>query len=84
MPQQSRLSALITQLKRRRVFRVAVVSAWIAFVPIQIIDGAFVYLRILEWVGMVIIVVLLVRFPIAVGLAAAGRAKSEQLRPEMS
>ena len=41
MPQQSRLSALIAELKRRRVFRVAAFYGGIAFVIVQIIDGAF-------------------------------------------
>ena len=67
----SRLVAIITELKRRRVFRVAVVYAGVAFIIIQIIDGAFDYLPIPDWVGTAIIVVLLVGFPIAVGLAWA-------------
>ncbi len=64
-------SVFLQELKRRRVFRVAVVYAGVAFIIIQIIDGAFDYLRIPEWVGTTIIVVLLVGFPIAVALAWA-------------
>ncbi len=67
----SRFAAFIAELKRRRVFRVAVVYAGVAFIVIQIIDGAFDYLRIPEWVGTTIIVVLLVGFPVAIGLAWA-------------
>ena len=70
-PPIANLSALLSELKRRRVFRVAAVYAAVAFIIIQIIDGAFDYLPIPDWVGTAIIVVLLVGFPIAVGLAWA-------------
>jgi len=67
----SRLADFLTELRRRRVFRVAVVYAGVAFIIIQIIDGAFDYLRIPEWVGTTIIVLLVLGFPIAVALAWA-------------
>ncbi|UCH62646.1 MAG: tetratricopeptide repeat protein [Fidelibacterota bacterium] len=67
----SRLAAFISELKHRRVFRVAAVYACVAFIIIQIIDGAFDYLHIPEWVGTTIIVLLAIGFPIAVGLAWA-------------
>ena len=41
MPQQSGLSSLITELKRRRVFRVAAVYGGVAFVVIELVDGTF-------------------------------------------
>ncbi len=66
-----KLADFFTELQRRRVFRVAVVYAGVAFIIIQIIDGAFDYLPIPDWVGTAIIVLLLVGFPIAVGLAWA-------------
>ena len=69
MPQQSGLSSFITELKRRRVFRVAAVYGGMAFVVVQIVDGAFDYLHIPEWFGTAIIVLVLVGFPFAVGLA---------------
>ncbi|MEE9162748.1 MAG: hypothetical protein V3U35_07225, partial [Candidatus Neomarinimicrobiota bacterium] len=69
MPPQSRLSILLAELKRRRVFRVAAVYGGVAFVVVQIVDGAFGYLNIPEWFGTAIIVLLLVGFPFAVGLA---------------
>jgi len=65
------LAEFLAELKRRRVFRVAVVYAGVAFIIIQIIDGAFDYLPIPDWVGTAIIVLLLVGFPVAVGLAWA-------------
>ncbi|MEE9465047.1 MAG: tetratricopeptide repeat protein [Candidatus Neomarinimicrobiota bacterium] len=60
---------LITELRRRRVFRVAAFYGGITFVIIQIIDGAFEYLRIPTWVGTTIIMLLLIGFPIAIILA---------------
>jgi len=71
MAQQPRLSSFIDELRRRRVFRVAAFYGGIAFVIIQIIDGAFDYLHIPEWVGTTIIVLLLLGFPLAVALAWA-------------
>ena len=65
----NRFSAFINELKRRRVFRVAVVYGGVAFVVVQIVDGAFGYLHIPEWFGSAIIVLVLVGFPFAVGLA---------------
>jgi len=66
-----KLADLISELRQRRVFRVAAVYACVAFIIIQIIDGAFDYLRIPEWVGATIIVLLLIGFPVAVALAWA-------------
>ncbi len=60
----SPLTNFITEL-RRRVFRVAAFYGGIAFVIIQIIDGAFSYLHIPEWFGTAIIVLLLIGFPVA-------------------
>ncbi len=75
----SRLAAFLAELRRRRVFRVAVVYAGVAFIVIQIIDGAFDYLKIPEWVGSLIIIMLAVGFPIAVGLAWAFDLTAEGL-----
>ena len=38
MAVQSKLSTFIEELRRRRVFRVAAVYAWVAFVVIQMIN----------------------------------------------
>ncbi len=64
-------SAFIAELRRRRVVRAAAFYGGIAFVIIQIIDGAFSYLHIPEWFGTAIIVLLLVGFPVAMVLAWA-------------
>jgi len=75
----SRLSAFLAELRRRRVFRVAAVYACVAFIIFQIIDATFDYLPIPGWVGTTLIVVLLLGFPIAVGLAWAFDLTAEGL-----
>ena len=75
----SPLATFIAELRRRRVFRVAVVYAGVAFIVIQIIDGAFDYLKIPEWGGSLIIIMLAVGFPIAVGMAWAFDLTAEGL-----
>ena len=45
---QGKLAAFTAELRRRRVFRAGAVYAGVVFVLIQIIDGAFGYLRIPE------------------------------------
>ena len=67
----SPLSAFFAELRRRRVVRAAAFYGGIAFVIIQIIDGAFSYLHIPEWFGTAIIILLLIGFPVAMVLAWA-------------
>ncbi|MCH7576152.1 MAG: tetratricopeptide repeat protein [Candidatus Marinimicrobia bacterium] len=69
MAQQSSLSVFIAELRRRRVFRVAAVYGGVAFVLFQIIDSIFEPLHIPEWIGSLIIILLLVGFPVAMTLA---------------
>ncbi|MCH8838642.1 MAG: hypothetical protein IIA60_12740, partial [Candidatus Marinimicrobia bacterium] len=69
MAVQSKLSTFIEELRRRRVFRVAAVYGGVAFVLFQIIDSIFEPLHIPDWIGSLIIILLLVGFPLAVGLA---------------
>ncbi len=74
-----KLADLISELRRRRVFRVAVVYAGIAFIIFQIVDATFDYLPIPAWVGTALIVVLLLCFPVAVGMAWAFDLTAEGL-----
>ena len=67
----TRLSAFLSELKRRRVFRVAVVYAGIAFIIFQIVDATFEPLHLPDWAGTLVVVLLALGFPIAVGLAWA-------------
>jgi|GEM_PF-3026739 len=67
----SKMSAFLSELKRRRVFRVAVVYAGIAFIIFQIVDATFEPLHLPDWAGTLVVVLLALGFPIAVGLAWA-------------
>ena len=69
MSEQSRLSAFIAELRSRRVFRVAAFYGGIAFVIVQIIDGTFEVMGIPAWVSRLLITLLAVGFPVAIGLA---------------
>ena len=69
MTQQSRLSAFISELRRRRVFRVAVFYGGIAFVIVQIIDGTFEVMGIPAWVSRLMITFLAIGFPVSMILA---------------
>ena len=59
------------ELRRRRVFRVAVVYAGLAFIIFQVADFTFPALHVPDWFSSAVVIVLLVGFPIAVGLAWA-------------
>ncbi len=67
----SRLAAFVAELRRRRVFRVAVVYAGVAFIVFQVVDATFEVMGIPDWLGRFLIVVLLLGFLVAVGLAWA-------------
>jgi len=47
----SRLAAFLAELKRRRVFRVAIVYAGVAFIICQIVDATFDYLPIPDYLA---------------------------------
>jgi len=67
----SRFGRLAHELKRRRVYRVAVVYAVVAFVIWQVAEIAFPALRLPDWALTLVIVFTIVGFPIAVVLAWA-------------
>ncbi len=58
----------IAELRRRRVFRVAAFYGGIAFVITEIVANTFSYLGIPDWFGTAIIVLIIIGFPIAIGL----------------
>ncbi|NIN12140.1 MAG: tetratricopeptide repeat protein [Gemmatimonadales bacterium] len=76
----SRVKRLIQELRRRRVFRVAVVYAAVAFVVWQAAEIAFPALNVPEWALTLIIVVTLLGFPIALVLGWAFDITPEGLR----
>jgi len=65
----SRLKRLIEELKRRRVFRVAVMYAVVAFVVWQAAEIAVPGLNLPDWVLTLVILLTALGFPIALGLA---------------
>ncbi|MGD2154603.1 MAG: hypothetical protein PVG79_15135, partial [Gemmatimonadales bacterium] len=67
----SRLRGLLAELQRRRVFRVAVVYAAVAFVIWQAAEIAFEALSLPAWALTLVVVVSLLGFPIALVLAWA-------------
>ena len=67
----SKLAAFLSELKRRRVFRVAIVYAGVAFVIFQIIDSTFDLFDIPDWVGRFLVIALVLGLPIVISLAWA-------------
>jgi tetratricopeptide (TPR) repeat protein len=65
------LFSLVSELKRRRVFRVAAVYAVVAWLVIQIAETTFPYLGLPAWAVTLVIVLALLGFPIALVLAWA-------------
>lgn len=67
----SRLRAFLTELRRRRVFRVAVLYAIAAFGILQVADIAFPAFRLPDWSITVLVALTLLGFPVALVLAWA-------------
>lgn len=64
-----RLSDFFSELKRRKVYRVATVYAITAWIIIEVTDTIFPRLNLPDWLVTSIIVVLLIGFPIALILS---------------
>ncbi len=75
----SKLAAFIAELRQRRVFRVAVVYAGVAFIVFQVADFAFPALHVPDWFSSAVVVLLLLGFFIAVGMAWAFDLTAEGL-----
>ncbi|MGD2152578.1 MAG: hypothetical protein PVG79_04870 [Gemmatimonadales bacterium] len=65
------LGSFLDELKRRKVYRVVVVYAAVAFVIWQAADFALPALRLPDWVSTLVVVLTLIGFPIALVLAWA-------------
>ena len=59
------LGGFLADLKRRHIYRVAAVYAVVAWVLIQLVGNLTPMLRLPEWVGAMVLALLLVVFPIA-------------------
>ncbi|GAH45629.1 unnamed protein product, partial [marine sediment metagenome] len=75
----SQLSAFLSELRQRRVFRVAIVYAGVAFIIFQIVDATFEPLHLPDWASTLIIIILVLGFPVAVGMAWAFDLTAEGL-----
>jgi TolB-like protein/Flp pilus assembly protein TadD len=74
------MKTFLAELKRRRVYRVAIVYAAVAFVIWQAVEIAVPALRLPEWALTLIVVLTIVGFPIAVVLAWAFDITPEGVR----
>jgi len=74
------LGSFLDELKRRKVYRVVVVYAAVAFVIWQAADFALPALRVPDWVPTLVVVLTLSGFPIALVLAWAFEVTAEGVR----
>jgi TolB-like protein len=74
--------SLLTELKRRNVFRVAVAYAVIAWVLAQVADLAFDNFGTPEWVGKTVLFILVLGFPLAIFFAWAFEMTPEGVKKE--
>jgi TolB-like protein len=70
------------ELKRRNVFRVAIVFAITAWLILQIVDVVLPMLGLPEWVGKFVLLLLIVSFPVALILAWAFEMTPEGVKLE--
>ncbi|MDH3513060.1 MAG: adenylyl cyclase, partial [Gammaproteobacteria bacterium] len=73
---------LLTELKRRNVFRVATAYVVIAWALAQVADLAFDNFGTPEWVGKTVLFVLVLGFPLAVFFAWAFELTPEGVKKE--
>ncbi len=73
---------LVAELKRRKVFRVAIVYAAIGWVLIQIAEATFEPLQLPEWSMTLLIVLVAFGFPLAIGMAWALEVTPQGIRRE--
>ena len=76
----SKFSGFVAELKRRKVYRVAVVYAAVAFVIWQAAEIAFPALHLPEWTLTFVVVIALIGFPVALVLAWAFEITPEGVR----
>jgi TolB-like protein/Tfp pilus assembly protein PilF len=76
----SKLGSFLAELKRRKVYRVAVVYAVVAFVIWQAAEIAFPSLHLPDWTLTFVVVMALIGFPIALVLAWAFEITPEGVR----
>ena len=71
MAEEENRTGLFAELKRRKVFRVAVAYIIAGWVIMQVVDVMFPALRLPDWTVTFVAVIVLVGFPLAIILAWA-------------
>jgi len=79
-----RRTGLLVELKRRKVFRVAIAYVVVAWLLLQIGDIVFDFLEVPNWAGKLLLVLLLLGLPIALVLSWAFELTSHGIRRETS
>jgi TolB-like protein/Tfp pilus assembly protein PilF len=80
----NRIADLLQELRRRKVFRAAGMYLVAAFIAVQVVDAVFPLLPLPERAGTLVLELLAVGFPIAVGLAWALELTPGGLRWELT
>ena len=75
---------LLVELKRRKVFRVALAYVVVAWLLLQIGDIVFDFLEVPNWAGKLLLVLLLLGLPVALVLSWAYELTSRGIRRETS
>ena len=65
------------ELKRRHIYRVAAAYAVVAWVLIQLVNNIAPMLKLPDWIGPVVLVLLLVGFPVALIFAWTQELKAQ-------
>jgi hypothetical protein len=77
-----RRTGLLTELKRRKVFRVAIAYVVVAWLLLQIGDVLFDFLEVPNWAGKLLLSLLLLGLPVALVLSWAFELTSHGIRRE--
>jgi len=75
-------AGLLVELKRRKVFRVAIAYVVVAWLLLQIGDIVFDFLEVPNWAGKLLLVLLLLGLPVALVLSWAYELTSQGIRRE--
>ena len=81
LPQRT---GLLVELKRRKVFRVAIAYVVVAWLLLQIGDIVFDFLEVPNWAGKLLLALLMLGLPVALVLAWAFELTSQGIRRESS
>lgn len=77
-------TGLLAELRRRKVFRVAIAYVVVAWLLLQIGDIVFDFLEVPNWAGKLLLVLLVLGLPVALLLAWAFELTSQGIRRETS